>query len=120
MNLRSHHPLYAALAGATLLALTACSGGAPSSADVEKALKDGMSKAMGEAGKQQGGSMVAAVMAAVEIKKVKVIDCKQESSKGYDCNVEMTVKTPFAGEQTSTRLLYLVKGSDGWAVASKN
>ncbi|WP_407276244.1 NTF2-like N-terminal transpeptidase domain-containing protein [Halothiobacillus sp. DCM-1] len=114
------------IARSTLLALaalpfliTACSSG-PSSADVEKALKDGMQKAVKEAQSQGGetaGKMVAAMMSAVEIHAVKVQECKKDSAeKGYDCTVELKVKTPMAGEQTTTKQLHLVKGNDGWEI----
>jgi len=102
---------------AVTLGLTACSGGAPSSSDVEQALKSGMAKAMSQASSVQGGQAISALMAKVEIKSVKVLECKKDASgAGFDCQVETEVSTPFAGDQKNTRMLHLVKGSDGWAI----
>ena len=104
-------------AGLLPLALAACSS-SPSSADIEKALKDGMQNAMKEAQAQGGdtaGKMMATIMAQVEIKSVKVQECKKDSAdQGYDCTVDMSVKTPMAGEQNITKQLHLVKGKEGW------
>ena len=61
------------------LGLTACSGGAPSSSDVEQALKSGMAKAMSQASSVQGGQAISALMAKVEIKSVKVLDCNKDA-----------------------------------------
>lgn len=99
------------------LGLTACSGGAPSSSDVEQALKAGMAKAMSQASSVQGGEAISALMAKVEIKSVKVLDCNKDASgTGFDCKVETEVSTPFAGAQKNTRMLHLVKGNDGWVI----
>ncbi len=102
---------------ALMLALTACSDGAPSSSDVEQALKSGMAKAMSQASSVQGGEAVSAMMAKVEIKSVKVLECNKDASgAGFDCKVETEVSTPFAGDQKNTRMLHMVKGSDGWVI----
>ncbi|HQS01828.1 MAG: hypothetical protein B7Y07_00095 [Halothiobacillus sp. 24-54-40] len=102
----------------TTLALAACSDGAPSSSDIEQALKSGMAKAMAQAGTLGGGAQISAAMAKVEIKSVKNLGCKKdEAGSGFNCNVETEVNTPFAGAQKSTRMLHLVKGSDGWQIA---
>lgn len=100
------------------LGLSACSSGAPSSSDVEQALKSGMAKAMSQASSVKGGEALSALMAKVEIKSVKVLECHKDSSgTGYDCKVETEVSTPFAGVQKNTRMLHLVKGHDGWVIA---
>lgn len=100
------------------LILAACSSGAPSSSDVEQALKSGMAKAMSQASSVQGGQAISALMAKVEIKSVKVLECNKDASgTGFDCKVETEVSTPFAGDQKNTRMLHLVKGSDGWVIA---
>lgn len=102
---------------ALTLGLVACSSGAPTSSDVEQALKAGMAKAMGQASSVQGGEAISALMAKVEIKSVKVLACNKDASgEGFDCKVETEVNTPFAGAQKNTRMLHLVKGSDGWAI----
>ncbi|HUN00153.1 MAG: hypothetical protein B7X12_10320 [Halothiobacillus sp. 20-53-49] len=102
----------------TTLALAACSDGAPSSSDIEQALKSGMAKAMAQASTLGGGAQISAAMAKVEIKSVKNLGCKKdEADSGFNCNVETEVNTPFAGAQKSTRMLHLVKGSDGWQIA---
>jgi len=99
------------------LSLAACSSGAPSSSDVEQALKSGMAKAMSQASSVQGGEAISALMAKVEIKSVKVLDCKKDTSgTGFDCKVETEVSTPFAGVQTNTRTLHLIKGNEGWVI----
>lgn len=109
--------VFAMLSVVTALTLAACSSGAPSSADVEQALKSGMAKAMSQASSVQGGQAVSALMAKVQIKSVKVLDCKKDNSgKGFDCEVETEVSTPFAGDRKNTRILHLVKGSDGWEI----
>lgn len=117
--IRRHLPLLV-IATALPLLLSACSSG-PSSADVEKALKDGMQNAMKEAQAQGGdaaGKMVAAIMSQVEIKSVKVKECKKDAAdKGYDCTVDMSVKTPMAGEQNTTKQLHLIKGNNGWEIS---
>jgi hypothetical protein len=101
-----------------VLGLSACSGGAPSSGDVEKALKSGMAKAMSQASSVKGGEAISALMSKVEIKSVKVLECNKDASgAGYDCKVETEISTPFAGAQKNTRMLHLVKGSDGWAIS---
>lgn len=108
---------FAMLSVATILALSACSSGAPTSSDVEKALKSGMAKAMSQASSVQGGQAVSAIMAKVQIKSVKVLDCSKDASgNGFDCKVETEVSTPFAGDQKNTRMLHLVKGSEGWVI----
>lgn len=113
---RLRAPLFAALLP---LALAACSS-APNDADVEKALKTGMQNAMKQAqdkGGEMAGKMVAAIMSQVEIKSVKVQSCTKDSDgKGYDCTVDMDVKTPMAGEQKTTKQLHLVQGKDGWKI----
>jgi hypothetical protein len=108
----------AALSVLVVLALAGCSSGAPSSSDVEQALKSGMAKAMSQASSVDGGQAVSAMMAKVEIKSVKVLECNKDASgTGFDCKVETEVSTPFAGDQKNTRMLHLVKGSDGWVIA---
>lgn len=107
-----------ALSVLVVLALAGCSSGAPSSSDVEQALKSGMAKAMSQASSVQGGEAVSALMAKVEIKSVKVLECNKDASgTGFDCKVETEVSTPFAGDQKNTRMLHMVKGSDGWVIA---
>lgn len=107
-----------ALILSTALALAACSDGAPSSSDIEQALKSGMAKAMAQASKMGGGAQISAAMAKVEIKSVKNLGCKKdEAGAGFNCTVETEVNTPFAGAQKTTRMLHLVKGSDGWQIA---
>ncbi|ACX95274.1 hypothetical protein [Halothiobacillus neapolitanus] len=109
---------FAALSVLVVLALAGCSSGAPSSSDVEQALKSGMAKAMSQASSVEGGQAVSAMMAKVEIKSVKVLECNKDASgTGFDCKVETEVSTPFAGDQKNTRMLHLVKGSDGWVIA---
>jgi hypothetical protein len=109
---------FAALSVLVVLALAGCSSGAPSSSDVEQALKSGMAKAMSQASSVEGGQAVSAMMAKVEIKSVKVLECNKDASgAGFDCKVETEVSTPFAGDQKNTRMLHLVKGSDGWVIA---
>lgn len=116
MNMTRH--FFAALSVLVVLALAGCSSGAPSSSDVEQALKSGMAKAMSQAGSVQGGQGVRAMMAMVEIKSVKVLECNKDATgTGFDCKVETEVSTPFAGDQKNTRMLHLVKGSDGWVIA---
>ncbi len=106
-----------ALSVLVVLALAGCSSGAPSSSDVEQALKSGMAKAMSQASSVQGGEAVSALMAKVEIKSVKVLECNKDASgTGFDCKVETEVSTPFAGDQKNTRMLHMVKGSDGWVI----
>ena len=106
------------LLAASALTLAACSDGAPTSSDIESALKSGMAKAMAQAGSMTGGAPVSALMAKVEIKSVKNLGCKKdEAGTGFQCNVETEVNTPFAGAQKTTRTLHLVKGSDGWQIA---
>ncbi|MDD3577011.1 MAG: hypothetical protein AB7V33_09770 [Halothiobacillus sp.] len=108
----------ATLSVLVVLALAGCSSGAPSSSDVEQALKSGMAKAMSQASSVQGGEAVSALMAKVEIKSVKVLECNKDASgTGFDCKVETEVSTPFAGDQKNTRMLHMVKGSDGWVIA---
>ncbi|MHB8920365.1 MAG: hypothetical protein ACYC3A_06165 [Halothiobacillus sp.] len=105
------------LSAAFGLALSACSSGAPSSGDIEQALKSGMAKATAQAGTMSGGAQISAAMAKVDIKSVKNLGCKKdEAGSGFNCNVETEVTTPFAGAQKSTRMLHLVKGSDGWQI----
>lgn len=107
----------ATLSVLVVLALAGCSSGAPSSSDVEQALKSGMAKAMSQASSVQGGEAVSALMAKVEIKSVKVLECNKDASgTGFDCKVETEVSTPFAGDQKNTRMLHMVKGSDGWVI----
>ncbi len=107
----------ATLSVLVVLALAGCSNGAPSSSDVEHALKSGMAKAMSQASSVQGGEAVSALMAKVEIKSVKVLECNKDASgTGFDCKVETEVSTPFAGDQKNTRMLHMVKGSDGWVI----
>ncbi|MDD4965415.1 hypothetical protein [Halothiobacillus sp.] len=108
----------ATLSVLVVLALAGCSSGAPSSSDVEQALKSGMAMAMSQASSVQGGEAVSALMAKVEIKSVKVLECNKDASgTGFDCKVETEVSTPFAGDQKNTRMLHMVKGSDGWVIA---
>lgn len=107
----------ATLSVLVVLVLAGCSSGAPSSSDVEQALKSGMAKAMSQASSVQGGEAVSALMAKVEIKSVKVLECNKDASgTGFDCKVETEVSTPFAGDQKNTRMLHMVKGSDGWVI----
>ncbi|OZB37658.1 MAG: hypothetical protein B7X35_01700 [Halothiobacillus sp. 14-56-357] len=116
--MKTTRDLIATLPVLVVLALAGCSSGAPSSSDVEKALKSGMAKAMSQASSVQGGEAVSAMMAKVEIKSVKVLECNKDASgTGFDCKVETEVSTPFAGDQKNTRMLHLVKGSDGWVIA---
>ena len=102
------------------LILAACSS-APNDADVENAIKAGMQNAMKQAqneGGEMAGKMVASIMSQVEIKSVKVQSCTKDSAgKGYNCTVDMDVKTPMMGEQKTTKQLHLVKGTDGWEIA---
>ncbi len=106
------------LSAALGLALTACSQGAPSSGDIEQALKSGMAKATAQASAMEGGAQLGAAMAKVDIKSVKNLGCtKDEADSGFKCNVETEVNTPFAGAQKSTRMLHLIKGRDGWQIA---
>lgn len=99
--------------------LMACSDGAPSSADIEQALKSGMANAITQAQSSGNpvGTAMSSIMSKVEIHSVKKLDCtKDNASSGYNCTVEMDVTTPLAGQQKSTRTLHLVKGSDGWLI----
>lgn len=102
------------------LMLVACSDGAPSSGEIEQALKSGMAKAATQAQGSDNpvGAAMSHIMSKVEIHDVKSLGCKQdEAGSGYNCNVEMDVTSPFAGRQKSTRMLHLVKGSTGWVIA---
>lgn len=105
---------------ALTLALGACSDGAPSSADIEQALKSGMAKA---ASRAQGtdtpvGAAMSQIMSKVEIHDVKNLGCtKDEAGSGFRCKVEMDVTSPFAGRQKSTRTLHLVKDGTDWKIA---
>lgn len=118
----SHHrrPLAIGLISIATLCLVACSDGAPSSGDIEQALKSGMSEAITQA-KNSGspvGTAMTNVMSKVEIHSVKNLGCKKDNAGvGYNCKVEMDVTSPFAGRQKNTRTLHLVKGHEGWEIA---
>lgn len=92
--------------------LAACSSG-PSEGDIKAALDQAANQsnaAMGQVLGKAGAGM------KTEILQVKKIGCKEDGS-AYLCDIEMRVKAPMVGEQSTATKARFVKGSNGWTVS---
>lgn len=95
--------------------LSACE---PTDGDVQSAVSNEVNK-VNKAASDMMGAKVADTM-KVELVSAKKISCKEaQGAPGYICDVEMTVKSPFAGQQTQTGPVRFVKGDSGWVVTDK-
>jgi hypothetical protein len=111
MSMKRRIALLASL-GSVLL-LSAC-GGEPSESDIQAALQAEVSK----------GNDMAQVMLGHpprEEMQTKVVSAKKvscaEAKPGWNCTVNMVVRVPIFGEQSSTTTFQFVKGDKGWVVA---
>lgn len=91
--------------------LSACSAG-PSESDIKAALDRAVNQA-NDMTTKMAGKLGAGMR--TEILSVRKIGCKEDGA-GYLCDVEMKVKAPVVGEQTTTSSARFVKGSAGWTV----
>jgi hypothetical protein len=91
--------------------LSACSSG-PSEGDIKAALDRAANQA-----NQLTTKMIGKAGAGMrtEVLSVRKIGCKEDGA-GYQCDIELKVKSPVIGEQTGTRSARFVKASDGWTV----
>ena len=92
--------------------LAACSSG-PSESDIKAALEQAANQsnaAMGQALGKAGAHM------KTEVLHVKKIGCKEDGG-AYRCDIELRMKVPMLGEQSSATEARFVKGSNGWTVS---
>jgi hypothetical protein len=92
--------------------MTACSSG-PSESEIKAALNQATNQANAAVGQMFGK---AGAGMKTEVLDVKKLGCKENGS-AYLCDVEMRMKVPMLGEQSTTTQARFVKGSNGWTVS---
>jgi hypothetical protein len=100
-------------AALTVAALAAACSSGPSESDIKGALNNATQQANAATGQLLGK---AGAGLKTEVLDVKKIGCTEDGS-AYLCDIEMRVKAPFIGEQTTATKARFVKGSNGWAVS---
>lgn len=90
-------------------ALAGCGGGEPSESDIAAAIEVGI--------KQQLGSMPGGMFDEDDFKlnSVKKISCAM-ADEGYNCDIEIDMDVPMAGNMKGTRQMRFVEGDDGWTM----
>lgn len=97
--------------------LTAC-GGAPSEADMKKAIDKQVQAEMTATKQFMGGAGASmAEKLTPKIENLKKIGCKDDGENAYRCDLELEVTQNGRTNKAPTRMRF-IKGSDGW-MASK-
>lgn len=100
----------------SVIALAGCSGGEPSSADVEKSIKAMTDEAVQEL--EKAGTMPQHLRPTIHA--VKKLGCAAaQGEAGYICDVESEVSTPATGRLKAVEKYRLVENSDGWVSIGK-
>ena len=92
--------------------LTACSSG-PSEGDIKTALEQATNQSNAAMGQMLGK---AGTGMKTEVLQVKKIGCKEDGS-AYLCDIEVRMKVPVVGEQSTATKARFVKGSNGWTMS---
>lgn len=101
----------------TTTLLAAC-GGAPSEADMTKAIDKQIQAEMTAAKQFMGGAGASmAEKMAPKLENLKKIGCKDDGENAYRCDIEIEITQNGATNKAPTSMRF-VKGSDGW-MASK-
>ena len=97
----------------TTILLMAC-GGAPSEADMTKAIDKQIQAEMTAAKQFMGGAGASmAEKMAPKLENLKKIGCKEDGEKAYRCDIEIEITQNGATNKAPVNMRF-IKGSEGW------